>query len=264
MNRVKETHTAFKSFREDMSNVWREYCFLKDCISSTPVMEYPMKNLHSNNVVIKKGKIAGGMKTRFLTGVNASNHLIQAIGLFERYISSLAEMVYLDYPGKISGGMDGKKMFQVILDSEDKEAILKALAEEKVRSVFYGRPRDIFEKDDFDLMLKKAFTETYKDAMPLYQELTSRRNIIIHNSSRIEKKYLKENPDSPFKKGEKVVISGDYLRGAIGLLLGIAAITTKCVVENIYHGDCKGKLGASINTFDICLNNSWYEELLSH
>lgn len=262
--KTKNAHTAFRIFREDMNNIWKEYSFLNDCVSNAPIKELPMKNVNSEKVVLKKTEVVAGMRQKFLGGVNASSHFIQAIGLFERYIASLVKMVYLEYPFKINGGMDEERLFKLIISSESKEEMIKTLAEEKIRSIFYGNPLDIFVKDKCRLELGEVFKETYKDAMPLYQEITSRRNVIIHNSSRVDKKYLKENPGSTFKEKEKIIISDDYLQGAICLLVGIAAITTKCVVENIYHGDCKGKLGVAIEDFDININNGWYATLLSH
>lgn len=61
---------------------------------------------------------------------------------------------------------------------------------------------------------------------------------------------MRENNGSKLIEGQKIIVFEDYLRGTIGLLIGIAAVTTKCVVENIYRGDCEGKIAKAVLTFD--------------
>ena len=251
-------------YRENMKNIWEEYSFLVHYVYYAMPEEYVLKSLVVNSESKKTKKDAGGMQNRFKQGGNTKNHFIDAVGAFENYIASLTKYVYLDYPGKIeSGGMDEKKLFKLIISSEDKQKMLDIIIEEKIRSIFYGNPIDIFKKDKCHLELGNIFCEQYQDAINLYQEIVGRRNVIIHNNGKIDKKYLRENNGSKLMEGQKIIISEDYLRGTIGLLMGIAAVTTKCVVENIYSGDCEGKMAKAVLAFDRCIKNGWYEELLS-
>ena len=260
--KVKILHTHFKGFLGDMKNVWEEYAYLVHLLDSTKNQAFEMKSLFADMTHSKTKAHAGGMRGRFMQGVNAKNHYIDAIGIFENYISSLVEFVYRDYPVKIGGGMDQDKLFNLIINSEDKESMLDSLIEEKIRSIFYGNPLEIFVKDKCKLELGNTFKDTYGSSISLYREVVGRRNVLIHNSGRVDKKFLRENKDSSLQEGRKVVISEDYLRGTIGLLIGIAAVTTKCVIEKIYKGDIQGTLSKSLATFDKCLSNDWFKNLL--
>ncbi len=263
--RTIRLHTKYKTFYGDMKNIWEEYSYLAHYIYGAKTEEFELKSLVSINKGIKTKGNAGGMQNRFKQGGNTRTHYIDAISVFENYIASLVEFVYLDYPSKMNGGgMDEKKLFMLVINSEDKEAIITSIIEEKVRSIFYGNPVEIFSKDKCKLELGNSFEGHYKEALVLYREIVGRRNIIIHNSGRIDKKYLRENRESGFSEGHKIIISEDYLRGTIGLLMGIAAITTISVVEKIYKGDCRGKIADAGLVFDRCINNDWYKKLLSN
>lgn len=263
LERIKHIHTKYHVYLGDMKNVWEEYAYLVHYIYRANTEAFELKSLFSENVHTKTKAHAGGMQNRFKQGVNTKNHFIDAIGTFENYIASLVECVYLDYPVKISGGgMDQNKLFELILKSDDKQTMIDCLIEEKIRSIFYGNPLDVFENDKCKLELSNTFKDTYKDSMLLYKDIVGRRNVLIHNAGRVDKKYLRENKNSQFIEGQKIIISEDYLRGTIGLLIGIAAVTTKCVIERIYKGDCKGKLAESKATFDRCNSRNWFSDLL--
>ena len=146
LERAKRIHTKYKIYRGDMKNIWEEYSYLVHYIYNAKKEEFELKSLSANQKNIKTKARAGGMQNRFKSGVNTRNHFIDAIGLFENYIASLARFVYLDYPSKMNGGgMDEKKLFNLIVKSEDKQEIIDNLIEEKIRNIFYGNPVDVFE-----------------------------------------------------------------------------------------------------------------------
>ena len=267
MDTLKETkkiHTMYTKFRGDMKNIWEEYSYLDASISRANKEEYMVKSLAKVAVGKKTKRDAGGMQNRFLSGGNTRNHYIDAICTFENYINSLVEKVYYDYPFKMNGGgMDAQKLFKLILDKETKEDMIDVIIEEKVRSIFYGNPVEIFTKDKCKLEIGDIFESEYPDSIVYYAEITGRRNAIIHKSGRVDSKFIKENPKTSLYEGQKIVISEDYLKGTIGLLIGIAAIVSKCVVENIYKEKTQGKIGSSVITFDRCMKESWFSVLLS-
>lgn len=267
MDTLKETkkiHTMFMQFRGDMKNIWEEYSYLAESISKTNREEYLVKSLAAS-AVSKKTKIdAGGMQYRFLSGGNTRNHYIDAVCTFENYLNSLVEKVYHDYPLKMNGGgMDAQKLFRLILDKDTKEDMIDVIIEEKVRSIFYGNSVDIFTKDKCKLEIGDIFNSKYPNSMIYYAEITGRRNAIIHNSGRVDNKFIKENPKTSLSEGQKIIISEDYLKGTIGLLIGIAAVVSKCVIEKIYKESIQGKIGSSVSTFDRCMMENWFSNLLS-
>lgn len=262
--KIKNLHVMFRSFRGDMNNVWEQYCFLEEHVGNSKVKEFECLSFYSSKVYKKDLQDAGGMKTKFINGQNSKVHLIEAIGIFEKYISLLAEKVYTDYPKKMkSPGMDEKKMFELIMSTDNKEELVARIIEEKIRGIFYGNPSDIFAKDKCNFEIKDVFKNNYCKELELYKEIVGRRNVIIHNLGRVDRKYLRENSKSSLRENEKIAITSDYLRGTIGLLTGFAAITTKCVIENIYKGVCMTRLKDSIGHFDSASKKKWFETLLS-
>ncbi len=259
---VPSIHTSFKIFKQKMNHIWEEYNYLNNVIKNSKREPYSLENLHSNNTLKKSKNDAGGMYNKFLRSENTKNHFIDAISTFEDYISKLSVFVYKSYPQKLQGASNDK-VFDVILKYQTKDDMINFIAEEKVRSIFYGNPADIFLKDKCQFGLKDTFSAKYEKLIELYKEITGRRNIIIHNSGRVDNKYLKENPASSFILNRKITISQDYLRGTIALLIGIAAITTEVVIKRIYKGKVGGKLKESIDTFKKCHDKNWYENLLN-
>ena len=263
LRKVQGIHSTFMIYRGNMKNIWEEYNYLNNCVRNAKNESFPLPSLAAKNVNMKTPKDAGGMQSKFLSGENTKKHFIDAVSLFEDYISSLATVVYSDYPQKMkSAGMSDEKALDVILNNITREEMIHYLAEEKVRSIFYGKPVDVFLKDKCQLELGDCFLTQYKDAINLYGEITGRRNVLIHNSGRIDNKYLRENPNTKFIEKQKIIISQEYLCGTIALLIGIAAKTTECIVKNIYKGDIRGKLNTSIATFERCYANEWYKNLL--
>jgi hypothetical protein len=81
---------------------------------------------------------------------------IDAISLFEHFMSMLVFKVYLDFPAKLKGlsqqgevetGVRQQKLIDVIFESSDRHEMIHKLVEEKVRGIFYGNPIDLFAKD---------------------------------------------------------------------------------------------------------------------
>lgn len=263
--KVQRLHNQYRIFREDMYNEWEEYAYLSHCVGKPNKDPFDFYSLLSDSVLHKTIVDAGGMQTRFLRGGNSKSHFINSVGRFEVYISSLAKIVFIDYPQKMKGAdseAETTKAFQLILNCSTRDEMIDALAEEKVRSIFYGNPADVFLKDRCKLELGTLFSSKYRLAISLYSEILGRRNAIIHNSGRVDKKYIRENPQSSLSEREKIVISDNYLRGTIGLLVGIAAETTSSVVENIYKGNVQGVLGHATNSFERCYEIDWYKKLL--
>ena len=190
--KVQQIHNQYRIFRQDMYNEWEEYAYLNHCIRKPTKEPFEFNSLLSDSVLHKTIVDAGGMQTRFLSGGNSRSHFINSVGRFEVYISSLAKVVFIDYPQKMKGSdseTETSKAFQLILSCSTRDEMIDTLAEEKVRSIFYGNPADVFLKDKCKLELGTLFSSKYRLAISLYSEILGRRNAIIHNSGRVDKKY---------------------------------------------------------------------------
>ena len=87
---------------------------------------------------------------------------------------------------------------------------------------------------------------------------------IIHNSGRVDKKYIREILKVTLWKAKDYYFLEIIYAELIGLLVGIAAETTSNVVENIYKGNVQGILGRATNSFENCYEIDWYKRLLQN
>ncbi len=264
INRIRYIHSEFKKYRGVVNNVWEEYCYLKFAIKTLKTNNFDIIGIFDNINHKKTKEDAGGMQSRFLKGENAKKHFLEVIGKYEKYVIRLMTIVYNDYPAKMNSlSMDCEKIFKLILNSNSKNDIIKILVEEKLRNIFYGNPLDIFAKDK----LRVGFDEIYLNkcgvSLKLYKEMIAKRNVIIHNDSRVDNKFIKEVDNNRYKINQHIHITEDYLRGSIAILLGLSAILTECTLKNIYKCErIQGKLKQVFDSFNNAIGNDWLNELM--
>lgn len=109
--------------------------------------------------------------------------------------------------------------------------MLEKVIEERVRGIFYGAPSEFFLKDKAKLKFGDHFSTNCAEAVNKFVELCARRNVLIHNDGRVDRKYLREAPGSKFKLRETVSVHEPYLRGALLTLRGLCATTGVLVCE---------------------------------
>ena len=174
---------------------------------------------------------------------------IDGVSLFEQFMSSLVFNVYVDYPRKLMGlSRDGAeaesrrlKLIEVIFESSDRDEMIHKLVEEKVRSIFYGNPLDLFAGNRADIGFGTYFKDNHPRLLEAFREITARRNIIIHNEARVDRKYRVEVPGTKLKLGQSVDISQEYLRVALLVMKDLAASAAQCVATNVYKEPLVGR-----------------------
>ncbi|MCI0130019.1 hypothetical protein [Vagococcus sp. CY53-2] len=157
-----------------------------------------------------------------------------------------------------------KKTYKLIYKYDDVSSVLDRVIEEKVRSIFYGNPVEFFTKEKCKLECKTYFENYDNEIKNFYTEIVARRNIIIHNQSRVDSKFIKEVPTTLYKKGNKIVLSENYLRGTIALLIGLGAGTANCFISNVLGETIGGKLKEGLNSFERSSREDWFSQLLEN
>lgn len=204
---------------------------------------------------------------------NPRRTLIEIVSHFEHYMSELAFVVYRDMPRKLLGksGIENtggsskgdEKLIKIIIDSKDKDEILHRIAEERIRSIFYGNPLDVFEKDKADLGFADYFKSNCQKELTQYQEITARRNIVIHNDGRIDRKYARETKTDPTRIGEILDISKEYLSSSIIVIEDLGALSAMLILKNIYnYCSPSKKLAESLESY-AKRNKKDYKRLIS-
>ncbi|WP_149982690.1 hypothetical protein [Pseudoalteromonas rhizosphaerae] len=260
---IPKIHVRYKRFQKEQRDIWESFCLIdfyspkiKEAVKEDVFPQLTFDRIwNDSNKVVKKDDIYGALHSLSIKG-NYRRTLLEAVLTFEDYITDLIQSVYLDIPGKLSSVNDDgsntsgyQKLLKLVLNSTDKQEIIDKLVEEKIRSIFYGNPLDVFEKDKAKLEFGNYFKDNHANELKIYKKVVAMRNIVAHNNGRIDRKYIRE-ADSDAELGRKVTIEREFLKEAIYVLSKFAAHATRLVVENVYKESISGKLGQAIKAFD--------------
>ena len=224
----------FIEFDKQIRNIWYEYIYLEEVISNTPPINIPKRKITGTTRGTLDSKRTGTLKVNFLCTKNSQSHFIDAIIQFEQFIYYLSEQNFTVFPKKLgTEPLSGQKLTKLIYDKNSIVEILESIIEEKNRKIFYGNPVDIFLKDPCKFGYKKYFEDNYLQIIKYFKQIIATRNIIIHNNSRVDSKYLKETKSTTYKNKEIVIISSEFLRESILILNGlITELTNQYLTVN--------------------------------
>ena len=227
--------TKFKQFEAKMKDNLQEYVMLNKAMRGYNLEDIPYPSIYSGELIYSKAAFYSGKKSHFIDFKNTKLHFIEAITMFESYINYLAEINFNNFPRKLGESpLDSSKLMNLIYEYDRSEDIIEKIIEEKVRSIFYGNPKNIFLKDPCKLELKNYFNDNYREEITYFSNIIARRNAIIHNNSRVDTKFLKECKNSNYNINEKIIISEEYLLATSSLLVGLAGEVTSLYLENVY------------------------------
>lgn len=276
LHEVIKLHKMFKAYRKQMRDIWESFNLIEyympkihDQIKCNKIEPLTISSLlTSQSVQMSKEDTFGAISSIVIKG-NYERTLLQANSTFEDYISNLVYSVYSFYPQKLlSSNSDfdyeskqKDKLLQIIIMSEDRSEIIDKVIEDKIRNIFYGNPIEIFTKDKCKLEFGDHFKMNLEKEIGYYSEFVATRNILVHNARRVDSKYLKEVKNSNFEIGDLRTLSVDYLRACIGILEGIAAVSSKLVVENIFKKDIQGVLRKTCITFENAIKRNHFDDL---
>jgi hypothetical protein len=257
MSSVPKIHTRFKSFDKDMRDVWESYCLVEmlaaeghRLIKDGTLEPLTMLTLYGGKKTWSQKDTYGAIAHLRLKS-EPRTILLEAIAYFEEYLAWLTETVLTDDPtllrsDSISTEREELKLINLILESADKSEIIERIIEEKVRGIFYGNPVDFFIKPKTKLRFKKYFETKCSVQLSQFAEIVARRNVIAHNSGRVDRKYLREVATPAFRLNQVVTLSSTYLKDSIALLVFLAARATELVLIGHYSGIAKGKLAVRL------------------
>jgi hypothetical protein len=249
MNNIGKILFKFDEYRKDIKNVWEEYLLLNYSLSNTKSAhklrsigaDFKREHLIENITVNYKDKDIHHFIDRLVKHKLGYKTLVEAVSLTENYLQNITGYIYSDFPIKLTNSNPDTpaselKLTSLIVSSNSKEEMIEAIIEEKIRSIFYGKPTDFFTKDKAKVGLGDHIKTDFDKAIKQYGEITARRNIIIHNSGKVDSKYIREVSATTFKKGAKVPVDKDYLKNAVIVLRGLSAMTTHQAIKNTYNG----------------------------
>jgi hypothetical protein len=237
----------FKAYDKTIRDVWEAYHFhsfylpiLHDLIKNgqTPSLRLPA--LGGTKTHEKPVKDTLGALSHILAKVSPQRSLIVAVSQSEAFLQYLVIRVCRDFPGRLLTASQADqnaremKLLDVIVNSASKAEMLEKVIEERVRGLFYGAPTDFFLKDKARLGFGDYFSTNSPNATNRFAEITARRNLLVHNNGRVDRKYLREVSGSTLKLRETAAVDESYLREALLTLRGLCATAGVLVCERVY------------------------------
>lgn len=268
--RIRYLH---KKYQKQLADNWKKYNLIEYYL---PVLAKNVKNENvdcfDNKLLYQSDSMKMSKKRTFgyiqsIKQSHSRNFIFDNVSQMEIYISKLARIVYLLHNEKIlhTGVQEDNvrilKLSQIVIDSIDRDEMIDKLIEEKLRSIFYGNPIDVFVKDKCKLGFRTTFKDKYQNEMNLYTQVVALRNIIVHNDSRIDRKFLQETKKSLALR-TKIKVDINYLQGVTILLSGIIAVSAKLICENILNDPSNGEVLEDVKKFDRAIKNKSLETLL--
>lgn len=259
---LPKLHVRYKRFQKDLNDVWESFLIIE---FYTPRIKGLIKNdrlptltidtfRNESTKTLDKDNTYGALSSLERRG-NFRRTLLEAVLIFEDYMSDLIELVYLDLPNKLTSVQDDsnntgyQKLLKLMLSCSNKVEMVERLVEEKIRGVFYGNPLDVFEKDKAKLEFGSFFKDNCTAELNKLKKIIAARNIIAHNNGKIDRKYLRET-DASANLGSIIKLDREFIKDSLHILYLFATQSAKLVVENIYSGTPNGVLGRALNSLN--------------
>lgn len=240
-------YERYVRFSENLHNAWMHYAVQDELIRI--IEEKCQDNSYKNNVCIQSlspinpenrapSRLRGEHLLRFIKRLHfketPESVLLNSVSLFEAFVCDIAKIVYLNNPekyllysdnGTIENSANNKenmKLLRTLIKSQSREEAIEKYVDEKLRGVFYGTPTDIFNKNKLRFDLPQKLTQAWRDEITIYAEVTSRRNVLVHNLGKIDEKYLREVTGTTVVLGETASVDTTYLHTALQTLNTLA------------------------------------------
>lgn len=160
---------------------------------------------------------------------------IYGVAQYEAFFSDIVALIFkANYREFLKSSK--KVSYEFLLNINDKVSIIENLIENEVKDFGYSGTRTQFSTlqkkynigFEEEIGENKWFANFNQVNFNLIEEMFSTRNLILHNRGIVNRTYLNLNPNTELKLGEERVVSGEYLKDSIYLLIVTAGkIITK-------------------------------------
>ena len=149
--------------------------------------------------------------------IHGSSTLMMLVTRFEEFVSNFLTELYIQFPQKY---LDNQQLSFSEISTGNIEEIRKRLV---IREVDY-KMRESF-KEWFNIFSSHGLScNLFKDELSILTEIYARRNIIVHNSGKVNSTYLLAVPDSKAKLGEKLSADEKYMEAAFETIYRIITL----------------------------------------
>ena len=171
--------------------------------------------------------------------INSDLHkqsLISAVAITENYLLTVQRIILSWYPEKLKLNIEGipaeKKIdLDLILEAKDLDALLTALIERKLVSIFYESPQRYFQYIEATLSI-----EIPDEVKNQFIEIKATRDIIVHNAGIVNNVYLiKSGDQARGKEGDVLLIDRKYFDESIRCMKKLTQVVYEQLLEK--YGD---------------------------
>lgn len=142
-------------------------------------------------------------------------NIVSLVSRAEAFIQDSIAIVATAHPQKLSVLADKAGIpLDLFLEHEEREDVIRRFVAMKCEGLMFGKPSEYLEK-----AAKVLTIELDADVVKAFVEIKASRDIIIHNSGRINKLYIEKAGDQcRGKEGEELVIDRAYFRHVVVML----------------------------------------------
>lgn len=139
-------------------------------------------------------------------------NIVSMVSRAEAFVQDSIAIVAAAYPNKLSVLADKSGIpLDLFLEHEEREDVIRRFVAMKCEGLMFGKPSEYLDK-----AAKVLTIELDADLVKTFIEIKASRDIIIHNSGRINKLYVEKAGDKRRgDDGEELVIDREYFRHVI-------------------------------------------------
>lgn len=183
--------------------------------------------------------------------IHASNTLVMLITRFEEFIANFLSELYELYPHKY---LDKQQITFSEIENIGIDEIKEKIIEREIDTVMresYSEWFKIFESHKMNFSSCQAEMENLK-------EIYARRNIVVHNSGRVNETYIKNIPNTPHAINERLLIDDKYLNQSFNTIKIIVITILIEAVKFIKEDKVKYLIDIFDATYDELKDGNYY------
>lgn len=138
---------------------------------------------------------------------------LTTISLFEAFVGDVARIAWVNDPEEFliernqNSGTSTRKqnenLLEILISSPDRQSTIDQYVHDRIKRIFYGNPIDVFTKNTLRFGIESKLSSELESELILYAEMTARRNVIVHNMRRPDKKYRESSKYVTQEKDER-------------------------------------------------------------
>lgn len=143
--------------------------------------------------------------------------VVNLASLLENTMKQLAQFTMLNFPEKYQLNSDSKLSLLTVLTSDNVDDLKEEVLQRYFSDLTYGSVEEWLPT-----MLKSVSGRKIKsDDMGSFKELFERRNIIVHNKSVVNTKYLEKVADTNLTKGDLIISDSKYIDNLVVVVINL-------------------------------------------